>query len=475
MVLLCLGATRMAAQVTGRIEYQRHEDYEAWKVCPIEEQGLIVYSFAKDSKKGKRYFKLELYSTDMKPLFTDSVLVDKDMYYSNFTYENHKAYYVLREKGGTFVVVGFDPKTRKVSLTDSEYTRKGSMRDITIMDGTMVFSSTQKKLDRLGIVNLATGKGHFVDMHFEGMKDKYVYILENTIIDGTVYAMVRVGRDIHLLRLDLEGNLFGETNLTSNVEETILSMSISKAANRLFATGTYTKARKGGSQGIYFAQLDNWQFKNLKFYNYLNLKNFTEFMSKRGQAKIERKKAKAARNGEEYALKYTMATHPIMTDGKDYFFLGEAYYPTYYTTMIGNTWVTQFGGYDYTHAVLAKFDEQSNLLWDSCFPMNPGTLPMYVKLFVSAGFKNNNVDLVYADGKKLMSKLFKNSDGSVIQDEKSEIQETDNEEDKVKKARGAETQHWYGNNFVVYATQVIKNQETKDRRKVFAITKYTIK
>ena len=198
-------------------------------------------------------------------------------------------------------------------------------------------------------------------------------------------------------------------------------------------------------------------------------------MSDRKQAKIERRKEKAEKAGKEYSLKYLMASHRIMTDGKDYFYLGEAYYPVYRTTWIGTTMVTTFAGYNYTHAVLAKFDVTGNLLWDECFPMEPRLLPMYVKRFVSASMKGNNVNLLFTDKNRLVSKLFRNADGNVIQDRTSEIIETDNEDEDVKKMRYSNSQHWYGDNFLVYGTQVVKNSKTGERRKVFAVTKYTIK
>lgn len=473
--ILCLHESGIMAQVSGRIEYPHNDIYEDRIVAPIKKQGLLIYSFAKEVRNKQRYFKTELYSTDMKLLFTDSLLIDKDMYYSNFVYEDNIAYIVLREKDGAFSVIAFDPQSKRTTVTDSEYTRKGSMRDLKIANGVMVFSSTQKKIDRIGIIDLKTGTGHFCDLHFPDVKDKNVYILENTVIDNVIYAMVQVERDIHIVRIDKQGKQLGETNLTADIDEKIISMSLSKANGKYFVTGTYTKAKKGGSQGIYFAQLDNWQFKNLKFINYLDLNNFTEYMSDSKQAKIERKKEKAEKEGKEYALKYLMASHDILSDGKDYYYLGEAYYPTYRTQRIGNTITTVFTGYNYTHAVLAKFDEQSNLLWDCCFPMEPKILPMYVKLFISTGFKDNNIDLIFADGKKLISKLFKNSDGSVTQDRKSELQETDKEDEEVKKSKNSGTQHWFDDNFVVYATQVVKNPATKERRRVFAVTKYTIR
>ena len=170
-----------------------------------------------------------------------------------------------------------------------------------------------------------------------------------------------------------------------------------------------------------------------------------------------------------------MASHGIMTDGKDYFYLGEAFYPTYITYWVGSTMMTQFNGYAYTHAVLAKFDADCNLLWDNCFEMNPKQQPMYVKRFISAGIKQNDVDLIYADSKQLVSKLFNNKSGEVVQERKSDMIETDNEDEDVKKMKSSGTLHWYDKNFIVYGEQVVKNNQTKERRRVFSITKYTIK
>ena len=89
--------------------------------------------------------------------------------------------------------------------------------------------------------------------------------------------------------------------------------------------------------------------------------------------------------------------------------------------------------------------------------------------------KGDNVNLLFTDKNRLVSKLFRNADGNVIQDRTSEIIETDNEDEDVKKMRYSNSQHWYGDNFLVYGTQVVKNSKTGERRKVFAVTKYTIK
>lgn len=475
VIALFAQSVSMTAQVAGRIEYPYRADYEDQLVLPVGDKGLVVQSFARDTKDGKRCFKTAYYSTAMKYVSADSMLIDKGMYYYSNVVENGVLYTVLRERDGSFMIVAFSTATRKCTVTDGEYTRKGSMRNLVISDGSVVFSSTQKKTDRIGIIDLKSGSCNFADIHFPKVKDKNIFILENTVIDNTIYALVRVGEDVQLVRVDKQGKLLGTNNLTADIPERIVSASVSKAGSRFFVTGTYSKVKKGGAEGIFFSELKNNQFNNIRFYNFLDLKNFTEYMSSRKQAKIERKKAKAEKAGKEYALDYLMASHRIMTDGKDYFYLGEAYYPVYRTTMVGNMVMSTFAGYDYTHAVLAKFNAAGNLLWDECFPMDPRTLPMYVKRFVSASMKGNNVNLLFADKNRLVSKLFRNADGKVIQDRTSEMIETGNDEEDVKKMRYSNSQYWYGDNFLVYGTQVVKNSKTGERRKVFAITKYTIK
>ncbi len=472
---LCLSAASALAQVTARVEYSHRGDYEDQVITPLGERGLIVYSFAKKANDGKRFFKTEYLSTDLKPLFTDSMLVDEDLFFYNSTYDNKVNYTVLRARDGAFSVFAFDTNTHKTRVTDSEYTRKGTMRDLMIHDGKMVFSSTQKKLERIGIVDLNTGESRFADIHIPGVRDRKVWIMQTTILDNIIYAIVKGDREVYLARVDFKGNQLGLNNLTTDIDQTILSASLSKANNKYFVTGTYTKSKKGGAQGIYFAQLEDWMFKKQTFVNFLDLKNFTEYMSDRRKAKVERRKEKAKKEGKEYSLKYNMASHGIMTDGKDFFYLGEAFYPTYVTYWAGTVMVTQFDGYAYTHAVLAKFDADCNLVWDNCFEMRPRRKPMYVKTFISAAIKNNDVDLVYADDKKLVSKLFNNKTGAVEQEKKSELIETDNEDEDIKKMKYSETLHWYGKNFIVYGRQTIKNHTTGERRRVFSITKYTIK
>ncbi|EGC85807.1 hypothetical protein HMPREF9303_2773, partial [Prevotella denticola CRIS 18C-A] len=244
VIALFAQSVSMTAQVAGRIEYPYRADYEDQLVLPVGDKGLVVQSFARDTKDGKRCFKTVYYSTAMKYVSADSMLIDKGMYYYSNVVENGVLYTVLRERDGSFMIVAFNTATRKCTVTDGEYTRKGSMRNLVISDGSVVFSSTQKKTDRIGIIDLKSGSCNFADIHFPKVKDKNIFILENTVIDNTIYALVRAGEDVQLVRVDKQGRLLGTNNLTADIPERIVSASVSKAGSRFFVTGTYSKVKK---------------------------------------------------------------------------------------------------------------------------------------------------------------------------------------------------------------------------------------
>ena len=63
VIALFAQSVSMTAQVAGRIEYPYRADYEDQLVLPVGDKGLVVQSFARDTKDGKRCFKTVYYST----------------------------------------------------------------------------------------------------------------------------------------------------------------------------------------------------------------------------------------------------------------------------------------------------------------------------------------------------------------------------------------------------------------------------
>ena len=465
------------AVVAARIEHPRRGDYEPGYIFPMKEQGMLYQCLAKKSDHGKRFLRSEYYDTDLRLVLSDSLLIDKSLEIYDQIYDSGINHTILREKRGEyFIVVSFDPATRRTRVIDGEYTRKGSMRNLTVAGNHMVFSSTQKKLDRIGIIDLNSGDTRFADIHFDKVKDKDIYIMENVVIDDVVNALVRVKDEVYLVRVDMQGHQQKPIHITAAVPQHILSASVSETGGKYFVTGTYTdKSKKDKAQGIYFGQLDGDYFAFIKFFNFLDLSNFTDYMSDKAQKKVERRKEKAEKQGKTYSMEYLIASHDIMEHGGYYYYLGEAFTPTYMWVSAGRGASRVFAGYHYTHAVLVKFDKDGNVVWDNCFAMNPGTRPYYVKRFINAGFKDGQLNAMFADNKNIVSKSFDDATGRVTQDKQSEVIETDDETEEVKKSKGSNALHWYDDNFLVFGDHIVKSNDTGKRRRVYYINKYTLK
>ena len=247
-------------------------------------------------------------------------------------------------------------------------------------------------------------------------------------------------------------------------------------------TGTYSSKNREQSEGLFFGETVNDKLQFISYYNFLDLKDFLSYLPERKQEKIERKKKKKEKHDIEYKINYFIADHDIIELSDGYLFLGEAYYPTYrsemFTTfhmvngvsMPTTSYRSVFDGYQYTHAVLAKFSKEGNLIWDICFAMNPASKPYTVKRFIAISEKTaSSIGMVFASGKDIVSKII-DFDGNIIIDNKWDLIETGNATDQTRRSI-SDADYWYENYFLIYGTQKIKDQEDNSKRKVYFVNK----
>jgi len=473
MLILALSYGRANAQVTARTEMPSSSNIFGWvnQVLPMGRQGLVVEEL--NNLDGKRYLRSVFCSTSLKQLYADSVAVNKHAYFDGIFYKGNKCYTVLGSWINELQLITYDPSTRKTTIATSPYPHHGIKYDKTVLDHYFVFTSIYKKQHAVGIIDFRDGNTKLCDLKFGNVKDKDIDVLNYSMINNVIHALVNAGGDLYLMKISTDGKILSSDNLTTEIDENIHSATLSKAGGKTFVTGTFSINKKNVSQGIYFGQMENDKITSIKFYNFIDLKNFYNYLSEDEQNEIAEKKAKAEKKDKVLVTSYNVNSHDILTDGRYYYYLGEAYYPVPTTQVSMGAINTFFSGLQYTHSVLAKFDGNGNLLWDQCFPLHVSDRPIFLKYLVSATFVGNNIQLVYTDGRKLMKKLVANSDGHEVKSSTVKL-ETDSEDEMVKKSNSTNLP-WYDNNFLVYGNQTVINQQTGERRKVFAITKYTLK
>tara|TARA_R110000868_G_scaffold9097_5_gene46014 strand:+ start:20 stop:979 length:960 start_codon:yes stop_codon:yes gene_type:complete len=265
----------------------------------------------------------------------------------------------------------------------------------------------------------------------------------------------------------------------------IISISASKINDAEYIiTGTYGEKSNYASVGLFFGKIENKKVDFLKFFNFLEFKDFLTYLPEKRQAKIERKKERKKKQGKEMTIDYNIASHNIIkTPEGNYIFLGEAFYPTYrtetYTTFVNGQSVTQtrqvFDGYQYTHAMISKFSPKGELIWDRLFKMYASYKPFYIKRFITLyGDSENSLNMAFVDSKKINTKSINYINGEILKEENSDEIETGWEGDETKKGI-THMEYWYENYFIVYGNQVIKNKgddkNKKGKRKVFFVSK----
>lgn len=462
-----------------RIEIDLKDDYQNEMVYPLGEKGFLLQSFEIKAEKGLIGCKNDFYSTDMQLIKSVSIPVKERVLYSDSYDKDGVNYTLIRNRRDYFAIIASDANSQECRKTEGKLADLGELSNMKVYNGKAIFSCAGKKEKSILIVELTSGKTKYVPVKVGSFRSKMLSILDFQVFDDEIMVFISAisnenNEDLYIAIFDMGGRQKEIFNVTKTVSEKLISVAATKIQNKYVITGTFSKTRSARSQGVFIGEVENKKLNFIKFYNFLELKNFTSYLSQKKQDKIERKKNSKARKGEELLMNYSIVTHPIIESEDGYIFLGEAFYPTYrtYTTTVGKTVQvhTVFDGYQYTHATLARFDRAGKLMWDNTFPMWSTSRPFKVVKFISFRLEDKSAELAFSDRDKVWYKVFDETTGDIIKDKSTEIIDTYLQGDKVKQSY-SNVDLWYDNHFLAYGIQIIANKETKRKRKIFFINK----
>jgi hypothetical protein len=201
-------------------------------------------------------------------------------------------------------------------------------------------------------------------------------------------------------------------------------------------------------------------------------------MSSKTIADIRRKAEKQKSRGEEYSLNYTLILHDVITFDSGYVLVSEAYYPEYRTVTnmhydyygrpIPQTY-TVFDGYKYISAIAGSFSPEGEMLWDNGLEFRDiltFRLAGYAESFVS----QDEMAIFYSHQNKLYYKMIGESiEGELAQNINIQRKYSG---DKLMEDMGSRIVHWYGNYFLCYGYQIIKNNRvSQGKRTIYYFSK----
>lgn len=490
---LFLFSSTLFSQITyeKRIEFELGEGYEDSEIIPQKNDGLLMVYRSENSSGKEVEWVYDFYNTNLEIDVSKNISIHKKMSVVS-TYTTAEATHTLYRHKSDFIITTATKSGNELKSVQGELYKKFNAGSMQVLNDYAYVSGSIKNSPSIMTINWKTGKTNILPIAIGDYKTKHTSInnVQVKAKANEVFIFVK-GRDskkeseMFMIKC-VDGKIKERASKIGQTgEKNIISISASKIDdNEYLISGTYGVKSTSTSSGLFFGKLTESKVDFLKFYNFLDLKDFLSYLPEKKQERLEKKKRRKNKKGKEFNANYNIADHDIIkTPENEYIFLGEAYYPTYrtrtHTTFVNGQPVTRtetvFDGYQYTHAVVTKFDAKGELIWDHSFEMNPDVKPFYARRFISLfGDTDKSLNMAFVDRKKIHSKSVDYISGDIIKDESSEEIKTGLEGDKTKRSY-LRIDYWYDNNYLIHGSQVIKNKgdnkSNRGKRKVFFMSK----
>lgn len=487
-----LNAFLAFSQITndGRIEFDLKTEERISQVVPLGEQGFVTLGL-ENVKGGNDIFHISMYSTDLKKessvdferesrITNHATLLSNDSSQIIFLFSNRKEW-ILK----LYDVNGQSLNERVFEKVDAGFQPLNYL----LLDGKIVMNGFQKRKPTVLIMDLVSGDQQFVLI--PGISSRRT--VESMGLDNRnekVTIFMRDGKDMktgtmHLLLLESNGEISSSMELDKDPNFSIIDGAVTWVNEGSFLiAGTYgTSGRKGYSAGYYFSKWTDGKQDFITYHSFTEFANYLSYLPQKAQKKMEKRVNRKKEKGATDIIQSFVAIHPVMIIGDSYRIIGEVYYPTYrtesYTTFVNGRAVTNtrqvFDGYQYTHAAVLDLDESGQKIKDYCFSMYLSNKPFRVILNLRiTENQNGDMRMMYSTGSRLKATTI-TTDKEMSETDYGQII-TDHEGDNVRSTGFTNCSYWYGDSYLVYGVQTIKNkadEKVSKKRTIFFINKIT--
>lgn len=454
-------------------------DYDEFTLAPFGELGVIVFGNDRVNMSIQKwkFYKLDKYLNDLDSISFD--LPSQLALVEFYTTDQSLVLLYASIKRRTYRITEIDFNSMKLKHYNGKLPPRPFFGDMKVCGSTTYITLLSKRKPVLMALDMESGVMRQENMEIKGRKRVWFEGLE--VDTASQEAFVFLGFIIKGKMTGINVQIWDETgrrmdifDLSDEKDKNLTAIRGTRvdAGHYIFA-GTYSQRSATTGSGFFLAEMKNGKRTYLKYFNFLDLDNFTDYLPKRQQDRMERKKKARAAKGSTLAVDYLMLPHSVLSSGEINYFLGEFYYPTYRyvtrTTYVNGrpqtTTERVFDGYQYTHASLICFDRSGTKLWDATFEMWLDYKPMILYRFITMRVDSEGtVDLMFPCRDKLYIKSY-NDSGKITRDRSYKGIDTGGEDDKVTRSFSL-MKHWYDNHFLAFGYQRIKDRGKTDGRKV---------
>jgi hypothetical protein len=308
-----------------------------------------------------------------------------------------------------------------------------------------------------------------------------------TYEDGTIQAIVASKntaqrKSLWIRTYDTEGNLLRTTILQPDPDKNLIFGKSYQMENGnevvLGSYGRYTDY----ARGIFSAEINSDGESKITYHNFGELQRFFSYMSPKHEKRVVERVEKRKLKGKKLRYNYHYLIHEVVPYRNEFILLGEVFYPHYTYASSGRNFSSSyygnalsrselvFDGYQYTHAVVAGFDKNGQLLWDNSFKMD-NVKTMRLEQFVKIQPFEDKLEMLYLNENNLTSKTILEAD--VIQNKVTRSLYATNPKNVLTEFNKLD--NWYTGHLFAYGALTIVNpvspNGTRTTRRVFYISK----
>jgi hypothetical protein len=485
-----------------RVEIPVKSDNETHRLIPVGEFGVVVFFKSVevvDQDKVKWYF--SFYDSDLKLKWSKGIALNVNLDYLQYS-TARDTLNLLFTNNGKDKASDQILQVVRLSLTKNVFIGlQGKIPENAVITDFKVrnhhaFIGFNVKNEPARLLRMDLLSGNNTLFSLSGQELSLLSDFDIDTIDGNVSAVIRKQVDKNqscyfFTLLDSTFKVIGETPIpeASPGQDLNSARLMPLSSNEFIVSGTYgtfSGQKSNGkpqmpdeSTGIYFASIKGFTLQFLKLYNFLDFQNAGQLVNGSDMESLKKKAKKKNKELSEYSLELTLLAHPLRISKQRLIFLAEAFYPQYHTEnftdfdFYGRPFTnsyTVFDGYRYKSAVVAGFDMTGKLLWDNVFEIRnlvTNELTPRVVLFP----EGDNDVMAYLSEGKIASKIIHES--KVVEKTDYSPLESGFPNDKLLTESKSKMVSWYGDFFICYGYQEIKNValENNNRRWVFYFNK----
>ncbi len=483
-----------------RIEIPTKSDDANYKLIPCGETGAVFFYQTTLSEDAYKFWVFVFYNKILQEVWRKEIPLFDRMGFAGQVLKPDGLYLFFHnpEKKKTDT---YNFQIMKLGLTDGRYELfSGNLPDNSRyaafdIAGTQAFIGMNLEDDRAGFYRF--------DLTTRVLSPLYEYTeayarFEDLVIDTVLNQSValfsvfnsKTDYYLHIKEYDFTGTLINTTNVRPDFGKKFNTGRITLLDGNirlLFGTFDYTKGasvdRKDyfvkSASGFFAVNISTPDESVVHYQDFLELENMTGYLLGREYQAARKKAEKKEELDNKSAVNYDLLLHDVIVRDSLFYFVGEAYYEEYHT--VTSTYYDYYGravpvsysvfdGYRYFNAFISCYNKDGIKLWDNGMEIfNLITFDLSKRINVI--FDRQDIILAYNFEGKIGAKIINGPE--VVEGVEYYPIETLYGNDKIISDTKGNMKRWYGNNFLAWGFQTIRNNSLIDnnKRTVFYINK----